>query len=190
SWFLLGITFGDGYSLSAFTGFVSVKKLQDRKVYMVAIPAVIQAGSEAKLCASLLQPNETLVMTISLIANGQNKSILQESSDQEFHRCFQFQAPHVESDEVQRFKVEIRGETFLSTEERKVMIKPYSPMTFVQTDKPIYNPGQTVQFRVITLDTSFSPVNQLYNIVELEFATFDLDPGYTTFDLGPGFALL
>uniref|UniRef100_A0A673XZA9 Alpha-2-macroglobulin-like n=1 Tax=Salmo trutta TaxID=8032 RepID=A0A673XZA9_SALTR len=155
SWFLLGFTFGDGYSLPAFTGFV---------VYMVAIPAVIQAGSEAKLCASLLQPNETLVMTISLIADEQSKILLQESSDQEFHRCFQFQAPHVESDKVQNFKVEVRGETFLSTEERKVMIKPYSPMTFVQTDKPIYNPGQTVQFRVITLDTNFSPVNQLVSL--------------------------
>uniref|UniRef100_A0A8C8CJP2 Uncharacterized protein n=1 Tax=Oncorhynchus tshawytscha TaxID=74940 RepID=A0A8C8CJP2_ONCTS len=130
-------------------------------VYMVAIPAVIQAGSEAKLCASLLQPNETLVMTISLIVDEQSKILLQESSDQEFHRCFQFQAPQVESDEVQNFKVEVRGETFLSTEERKVMIKPYSPMTFIQTDKPIYNPGQTVQFRVITLDTNFSLVNQL-----------------------------
>ncbi|XP_036821660.1 alpha-2-macroglobulin-like [Oncorhynchus mykiss] len=139
-----------------------------RPVYMVAIPAVIQAGSEAKLCASLLQPNETLVMTISLIANQQKKILLQESSDQEFHRCFQFQAPHVESDEVQHFKVKVQGETFLSTEEKKVMIKPYSPMTFVQTDKPIYNPGQTVKFRVITLDTNFSPVNQLYNIVELQ----------------------
>uniref|UniRef100_A0A673Y0U7 Alpha-2-macroglobulin-like n=1 Tax=Salmo trutta TaxID=8032 RepID=A0A673Y0U7_SALTR len=134
------------------------------RVYMVAIPAVIQAGSEAKLCASLLQPNETLVMTISLIADEQSKILLQESSDQEFHRCFQFQAPHVESDKVQNFKVEVRGETFLSTEERKVMIKPYSPMTFVQTDKPIYNPGQTVQFRVITLDTNFSPVNQLVSL--------------------------
>nr|XP_014045678.1 unnamed protein product [Salmo salar] len=48
------------------------------------------------------------------------------------------------------------------------MIKPYGPMTFIQTDKPIYNPGQTVHFRVVTLDTNFSPVNQLYNIVELE----------------------
>lgn len=47
---------------------------------------------------------------------------------------------------MQNFKVEVRGETFLSTEERKVMIKPYSPMTFVQTDKPIYNPGQTGNF--------------------------------------------
>ncbi|KAM9492937.1 alpha-2-macroglobulin-like [Salvelinus alpinus] len=128
---------------------------------MVAIPAVIQAGSEAKLCASLLQPNETLVMTVSLMADGQNKRLLHQSSDQEFHRCFQFQAPHVKSDKVQNFKVEVRGETFLSTEERRVMIKPYSPMTFIQTDKPIYNPGQTVHFRVVTLDTHFSPVNQL-----------------------------
>uniref|UniRef100_A0A8C8CX71 Alpha-2-macroglobulin-like n=1 Tax=Oncorhynchus tshawytscha TaxID=74940 RepID=A0A8C8CX71_ONCTS len=113
---------------------------------MWPIPAVIQAGSEAKLCASLLQPNETLVMTISLIANEQNKILLQESSDQEFHRCFQFQAPHVESEEVQHFKVKVQGETFQSTEERMVMIKPYKPMTFVQTDKPIYNPGHTGNF--------------------------------------------
>uniref|UniRef100_A0A8C7NVX6 Alpha-2-macroglobulin-like n=1 Tax=Oncorhynchus mykiss TaxID=8022 RepID=A0A8C7NVX6_ONCMY len=132
-----------------------------RPVYMVAVPAVIQAGSEAKLCASLLQPNETLVMTVSLMADGQNKRLLHQSSDQEFHRCVQFQAPRVKSDKVLNFKVEVRGETFLSTEERRVMIKPYSPMTFIQTDKPIYKPGQTVLFRVVTLDTHFSPVNQL-----------------------------
>uniref|UniRef100_A0AAZ3SNF4 Alpha-2-macroglobulin-like n=1 Tax=Oncorhynchus tshawytscha TaxID=74940 RepID=A0AAZ3SNF4_ONCTS len=128
---------------------------------MVAVPAVIQAGSEAKLCASLLQPNETLVMTVSLMADGQNKRLLHQSSDQEFHRCFQFQVSPALSDKVQNFKVEVRGETFLSTEERRVMIKPYSPMTFIQTDKPIYNPGQTVLFRVVTLDSNFSPVNQL-----------------------------
>uniref|UniRef100_A0A4W5KCI5 Alpha-2-macroglobulin-like n=1 Tax=Hucho hucho TaxID=62062 RepID=A0A4W5KCI5_9TELE len=137
-----------------------------RPVYMVAIPAVIQAGSEAKLCASLLQPNETLVMTISLMADGQNKRLLHESSDQEFHRCFQFQAPHVKSDKVQNFKVEVRGATFLSTEERRVLIKPYSPMTFIQTDKPIYNPGQTGNVRASTPLVWL--LRNRYNIVELE----------------------
>uniref|UniRef100_A0A8C8D645 Alpha-2-macroglobulin-like n=1 Tax=Oncorhynchus tshawytscha TaxID=74940 RepID=A0A8C8D645_ONCTS len=129
-------------------------------VYLLRL---ILAGSEAKLCASLLQPNETLVMTISLIDHSMVSYVIGTLVNQ----CCSlspFQAPHVESDEVQHFKVKVQGETFLSTEEKKVMIKPYSPMTFVQTDKPIYNPGQTVNFRVITLDTNFSPVNQLVSV--------------------------
>ncbi|XP_034146467.1 alpha-2-macroglobulin-like [Esox lucius] len=139
-----------------------------RPSYLVTIPAVIPAGLEARFCASLLQPKETLVMTISLIGDEQNSTLLRESSDQEFHRCFQFQAPQLQVEKILKLKVEVCGETFVSTEERKVKIKPYSPITFVQTDKPIYNPGQIVHFRVITLDTSFRPVNQLYSIVELE----------------------
>uniref|UniRef100_A0A3P8YJI5 Alpha-2-macroglobulin bait region domain-containing protein n=1 Tax=Esox lucius TaxID=8010 RepID=A0A3P8YJI5_ESOLU len=119
----------------------------------------------ARFCASLLQPKETLVMTISLIGDEQNSTLLRESSDQEFHRCFQFQAPELQVEKILMFKVEVRGETFVSTEERKVKITPYSPITFVQTDKPIYNPGQIVHFRVITLDTSFLPVNQLVSDV-------------------------
>uniref|UniRef100_A0A6Q2Y3X2 Alpha-2-macroglobulin bait region domain-containing protein n=1 Tax=Esox lucius TaxID=8010 RepID=A0A6Q2Y3X2_ESOLU len=139
-----------------------------RWVYMVSIPAVIPAGSQTTCCASLLTPNGVLVITISMIANGQKNIVARESSDQEFHRCFRFQAPQAEHDEVLTFQVEVRGQTFLSSEERKVMIRPYSPMTFIQTDKPTYIPGQTVHFRVVTLDTNFVPVNQRYDIVELE----------------------
>ncbi|KAJ7990516.1 hypothetical protein DPEC_G00301150 [Dallia pectoralis] len=144
-----------------------------RPAYLVTIPAVIQAGLEATFCASLLQPRETLNMTISLVDDVHNSTLLQKSSDQEFHLCFQFQAPKLQEEKILKFKVEVRGETYVSTEERKVKIKPDSSMTFVQTDKPIYNPGQTVHFRVVTLDTNFSPVNQLYNIVELEDPHFN-----------------
>uniref|UniRef100_A0A6Q2XYG6 Alpha-macroglobulin receptor-binding domain-containing protein n=1 Tax=Esox lucius TaxID=8010 RepID=A0A6Q2XYG6_ESOLU len=114
--------------------------------YLVTIPAVIPAGLEARFCASLLQPKETLVMTISLIGDEQNSTLLRESSDQEFHRCFQFQAPQLQVEKILKLKVEVRGETFVWTEERKVKIKPYSLITFVQTDKPIYNPGQIENF--------------------------------------------
>merc|ERR1719309_427809 len=50
------------------------------------------------------------------------------------------------------------------------MIKHYGPMTFIQTDKPIFLPGQTVHFRVITVDTKFRPENELYNIIEIQDA--------------------
>ncbi|KAK9952810.1 hypothetical protein ABG768_018618 [Culter alburnus] len=110
---------------------------------MVTFPAVIDSGSEAKLCASLLKPNESLVMNIHLVHGNQSTLLLQEKAEEEFHRCFNFKAPLVEAESVQNIKVELHGKAFKMTEERKVMFKPYHPLTFIQTDKPIYNPGQT-----------------------------------------------
>ncbi|XP_067306986.1 alpha-2-macroglobulin-like [Pseudorasbora parva] len=136
--------------------------------FMATFPAVIESGSEAKLCASLLNPNESLVMNIHLVHGNQNTLLLEEKVEEEFHRCFNFKAPLVEGESVQKMKVELQGETFKMTEERKVLFKPYHPLTFIQTDKPIYIPGQTVNFRVVTMDTNFAPLDQQYSTVLLE----------------------
>ncbi|XP_058600481.1 alpha-2-macroglobulin-like isoform X1 [Onychostoma macrolepis] len=136
--------------------------------FMVTFPAVIESGSEAKLCASLLKPNESLVMNIYLVNGKQSTLLLQEKAEEEFHRCFNFKAPLVEAESVQKMKVELQGESFKMTEERKVMFRSYHPLTFIQTDKPIYIPGQTVNFRVVTMDTNFAPLDQQYGSVVLE----------------------
>ncbi|XP_067236257.1 alpha-2-macroglobulin-like [Chanodichthys erythropterus] len=141
---------------------------QERLSFMVTFPAVIESGSEAKLCASLLKPNESLVMNIHLVHGNQSTLLLQEKAEEEFHRCFNFKAPLVEAESVQNIKVELHGKAFKMTEERKVMFKPYHPPTFIQTDKPIYNPGQTVNFRVVSMDTNFAPLVQQYSRVVLE----------------------
>ncbi|XP_045930036.1 ovostatin [Micropterus dolomieu] len=132
--------------------------------YLVAIPAVLEAGAETKLCASLLQPNETLDMTVTLMSQKQHITLLQKTTKAEFHSCVQFQVPLVLNQVVQKLEVELRGDNFYSKEVRKVMIKVYQPMTFVQTDKPIYLPGQTVHFRVVTLDTKLRPARQLVSV--------------------------
>uniref|UniRef100_A0A8C1T829 Alpha-2-macroglobulin-like n=1 Tax=Cyprinus carpio TaxID=7962 RepID=A0A8C1T829_CYPCA len=121
---------------------------------------LIESGSEAKLCASLLKPNESLVMNIYLVHGDQSTFLLQEKAEEEFHRCFNFKAPLVEAESVQTMKVELQGESFKMTEERKVIFRSYHPLTFIQTDKPIYIPGQTVNFRVVTMDTHFAPLDQ------------------------------
>ncbi|KAL6471066.1 hypothetical protein MHYP_G00197160 [Metynnis hypsauchen] len=128
--------------------------------FMVMFPAVIESGSEATLCASLLKPNETLQMTIYLVYYHENRTLLQERVEEEFHRCSKFKAPQVEGESVQYIRVDVKGESFEMTEKRKVMFKSYNPLTFIQTDKPIYNPGQTVNFRVVTVDTNFVPLKQ------------------------------
>ncbi|XP_065137337.1 alpha-2-macroglobulin-like isoform X4 [Paramisgurnus dabryanus] len=147
--------------------FISING-QTEPSFMVTFPAVIQSGSEAKLCASLLKPNESLVMTVHLVKDDQITLLLQEKTDEEFHRCFNFKAPLVKGESVQKIKAEIKGESFKITEERKVMFRHYNHLTFIQTDKPIYNPGQTVHFRVVTTDTNFVPLEQQYSTVVLE----------------------
>ncbi|XP_058601053.1 ovostatin isoform X2 [Onychostoma macrolepis] len=111
--------------------------------FTVTFPAVIESRSEAKLCASLLKPNESLVMNIYVVHGNQSTLLLQEKAEEEFHRCFNFKAPVVKAESVQKMKVELQGESFKMTEERKVMFRSYHPLTFIQTDKPIYTPGQT-----------------------------------------------
>ncbi|XP_016369007.1 alpha-2-macroglobulin-like [Sinocyclocheilus rhinocerous] len=148
--------------------FLSVHGQASGPSFMVTFPAVIESGSEAKLCASLLKPNESLVMNIYLVHGDQSTLLLQEKAEEEFHRCFNIQTPLVEAESVQTMKVELQGKNFKMTEERKVMLRRYNHLTFIQTDKPIYIPGQTVNFRVVTMDRNFVPFDQKYSTVVLE----------------------
>ncbi|XP_037402273.1 alpha-2-macroglobulin-like isoform X2 [Pygocentrus nattereri] len=136
--------------------------------FMVTFPAVIESGSEATLCTSLLKPNETLQMTVYLVHDNQNRTLLQETVEEDFHHCSQFKAPQVEGKSVQEIRVDVKGESFEMTKKKKVMFKSYNPLTFIQTDKPIYNPGQTVNFRVVTVDANFVPLKQEYSVLTLE----------------------
>ncbi|XP_034024636.1 alpha-2-macroglobulin-like [Thalassophryne amazonica] len=142
-----------------------------RTHYMVAVPAVIEAGSEARFCASLLWLNETTRMIITLNKNTVEASniIYDKWSREGFHECHTFQAPMVSKQEIYNFEVEIRGgAAFPPRQVRKIIFKRYKPFTFIQTDRPIYSPGQEVQFRIMTLDTNLRSVSQVYSFIEIE----------------------
>ncbi|XP_060743880.1 alpha-2-macroglobulin-like isoform X3 [Tachysurus vachellii] len=148
--------------------FLSVYGQNSGPYFMVTFPALIPAGSDAKLCVSLLKPNETLQINIYLVHNSQSRNLLQETVKKDFHRCSHFEAPQVVSESVQEIKVNIKGKGFMMTEKRKVMFKPYDTLTFIQTDKPIYSPGQTVNFRIVSMDYKLIPFKQTYSTVSLQ----------------------
>uniref|UniRef100_A0A667ZPC4 Alpha-2-macroglobulin bait region domain-containing protein n=1 Tax=Myripristis murdjan TaxID=586833 RepID=A0A667ZPC4_9TELE len=143
--------------------------------YMVAIPAVLEAGADTQFCASLLQPNETLLMTVTLTSQAENRTLLTEKADTDLHTCVKFKVTSAHRSCLVVF-VEVHGKTFHSKEIRKVMIRAYSPMTFIQTDKPIYLPGQTVHFRVVSMDTKFTKVYTLPVSVHVLSASSLQDP--------------
>ncbi|XP_057695614.1 alpha-2-macroglobulin-like [Corythoichthys intestinalis] len=137
--------------------------------YLVGFPVILEAGAETSFCASLLQPNETMTMTVFLNSKEENNTLFKEESSKDFHKCHKFMVPVPNSnEEVLQMVVEVKGATFFSREVKKVLIRVYKPTTFIQTDKPIYLPGQTVQFRVVSLDTQFRPASQMYKTIEIQ----------------------
>ncbi|KAI5098852.1 alpha-2-macroglobulin-like isoform X5 [Silurus meridionalis] len=73
-----------------FTELHEVLSDDSERYFIVTFPAVIESGSEAKFCVSLLKPNETLQMDIYLIYGNQSKTLFQETIEKEFHQCSQF----------------------------------------------------------------------------------------------------
>ncbi|XP_041924557.1 alpha-2-macroglobulin-like isoform X2 [Alosa sapidissima] len=137
--------------------------------FLVTFPALIRSESEAKLCASLLSPNETLLMSIYLTNGDEKKMLHQETSDKDFHHCFQFQAPSVKENSVQKITVDVKGQSNHWTSESRVKFSPkLPPVAFIQTDKPIYSLGHTVHFRVVTMDTNFIPLSEKYDRISLD----------------------
>ncbi|NWU67515.1 A2ML1 protein, partial [Pterocles burchelli] len=63
------------------------------------------------------------------------------------------------TEEIATVKLIITGEGVSIEEKKKVLIREVSSGTFIQTDKPIYQPGQRVKFRIVTLDEEFIALN-------------------------------
>ncbi|NXT48654.1 A2ML1 protein, partial [Pluvianellus socialis] len=63
------------------------------------------------------------------------------------------------TEEIATVKLTITGEGVSIEEKKKVLIRQASSGTFIQTDKPFYQPGQTVKFRIVTMDEDFIALN-------------------------------
>ncbi|CAJ1065980.1 alpha-2-macroglobulin-like protein 1 isoform X1 [Xyrichtys novacula] len=149
------------WTLFVFLSWIFVGQVVADPQYLVAVPKVLEAGAESKYCVSLLQPDEPLNITITLTSEEEETVLLKTTASMEFHQCYIFQAPMEDDEKILNFKVVVDGNKFKSEEVRRVMVKGYQQLTFIQTDRPLYLPGQTVHFRVVTLDSMFRPVSQL-----------------------------
>ncbi|KAL5004353.1 hypothetical protein ScPMuIL_017809, partial [Solemya velum] len=124
--------------------------------YLMTLPRSMKSGGMEQLCVSLEATPETEGQTVDVKFSLENvdtnvtdnynfPDLFADSS-----KCFEFPVPK----EATKYSVSLSmmtndgEEVFHSSE---VEVRSSSLLTLIQTDKPMYKPGQTVKFRILTL---------------------------------------
>ncbi|KAF7694849.1 hypothetical protein HF521_006572 [Silurus meridionalis] len=137
-------------------------------VYLLAVTSQAVGGTTEMLCVTV-NPSETVSITITLEYNQNNVTILTEMSiTQQYYNCIPFQVPVVTVDTVASIKIQIKGSKTTLNNKKNILITPSSHLIIIQTDKPIYKPGQTVNFRIASLDTNFLTYDQKFPTIEVQ----------------------
>lgn len=147
---------------------VQASALLNDTIYAVTVSSRVTAGKQETLCAQIHGLTEPVRMVIGLTEGS--VTILDEQVNEDFYRCLNFQVPVVRSRIVTTVYVNIFHENNLTSTRTntKVVIEPPTFIHIVRTDKPIYKPGQTVKFRIVSMDANFLPVERVYKEVALQ----------------------
>ncbi|KAM5141229.1 alpha-2-macroglobulin-like [Mantella aurantiaca] len=136
--------------------------------YMLLVPTVLNAGKEQTFCLQLSHLNESVDVTVSL-EGKQNKTLLEKHvTEPEVDSCFTFQTPKVEVSDLAFITLDAVGDSLHFKSKRSVLIRNLKILAFMQTDKPIYKPGQKVQFRIATMDETFHSVHEKFPVIYVE----------------------
>ncbi|NXK94604.1 A2ML1 protein, partial [Formicarius rufipectus] len=127
--------------------------------YAVAIPSQLYYPFSETVCLQLSRKQAVSIhVSVTLQSRAGNETLISQSISQLtfFHcRTFQVPPPVGNPDEVAFIVITVLEANSEFQKKQKVLIKHADKKTFIQTDKPVYKPGQTVKLRIVTLDQNF-----------------------------------
>ncbi|NXQ75953.1 A2MG protein, partial [Quiscalus mexicanus] len=131
--------------------------------YMVLVPYLIHTDSQEKVCIQLTHLNESVTLSATLEYLGENRSLIDDVvSEKDVFTCIPFSLPKPRLPLPFVFlTVTVKGATLQFSSRKFLVVQNSESLVFIQTDKPIYKPGQTVLFRIVSLDEEFRPVNEM-----------------------------
>ncbi|XP_063210944.1 alpha-2-macroglobulin-like protein 1 [Chroicocephalus ridibundus] len=141
--------------------------------YVVLFPSVLYYPYPGKVHIHLMDLDEPVRVTLHLASSHSIPNITLEAQGSDilqlnWPRFSNISTPPAEIHEVAHLHVSIQGGSLQVSEEKEVLVKAPELGTFVQTDKNVYKPGQTVKFRIVRLDQNFIPNNRELPLVAVQ----------------------
>ncbi|NWR02300.1 A2MG protein, partial [Paradoxornis webbianus] len=123
--------------------------------YLVLVPFMIHTDSQEKVCVQLTHLNESVTLSATLEYQGENRSLIDDVvSEKDVFTCIPFSLPKSRLPLPAMFlTVMVKGATLQFSSRKLVVVQNSETLVFIQTDKPIYKPGQT---GAVPLFTAFS----------------------------------
>ncbi|XP_053410603.1 pregnancy zone protein-like [Nycticebus coucang] len=136
---------------------------------MVLLPSALYSGIPEKVCVFLNHLNESVTLNVTLEYGMQESRNLFTDlvTKRNTFYCSPFLIPGLPSSTV-FIAVEVKGPTLHFIKRKPMRITKAENPVFVQTDKPIYKPEQTVKFRIVSVDANFRPVDEMFPVVYIE----------------------
>uniref|UniRef100_A0A8C3XWD4 Uncharacterized protein n=1 Tax=Chelydra serpentina TaxID=8475 RepID=A0A8C3XWD4_CHESE len=136
-------------------------RLLSPSYYVVVIPAIIHHPGHEKVCVHLSSLPETVHLAVTLEMKTQNHTLVEKDVEKPgIFECIGFKVSSVVSVHV----VIHSGETVSYEGRKKVLVRGQKARIVIDTDKPFYKPGETVKFRIVTLDQDFKAIDKVVSI--------------------------
>ncbi|XP_075699321.1 alpha-2-macroglobulin-like protein 1 [Rhinoderma darwinii] len=139
--------------------------------YLLLVPAEVHSPSNETLCVDVRGARETLRVTVTLQYGVEDNILFQEMmTESQLFKCIKFQTPPPEGgrEEVMTVYISLVGPSTQMSDSKKILARGVGPATLIQTDKPMYKPGQTVKFRILIFNRDFLAVEDICPMVELQ----------------------
>ncbi|XP_053306439.1 alpha-2-macroglobulin-like [Spea bombifrons] len=148
--------------------------LETKLHYAVVVPSEIIALRPQLACFDIEGAKGESSIQLSLSTVNGNSTLVEKTFNKDsLFSCVSFQVPNPteENEEVATLDVSIHSSSESVSKKTKVLLKKERNGILVQTDKPIYKPGQTVKFRVLSIKENLQPRTHQIPVIELQ------DPG-------------
>ncbi len=130
--------------------------------YVAIIPKVLHSGSTEALSLSLFTEGRPVKDRIEIVLLSEGKEIHKVQKDINGTGTIEIDIPEIEEGE---YEIQVKGTGF---EDKASVMVERSFLVFLETDKPIYKPGQTIRMRAIALNSELRPLSESVTIEVLD----------------------
>jgi CD109 antigen len=120
--------------------------------YVALVPQVLRSGESASFSFTLFKGDDPARSGVTVAVLDKGKTIASATGGIDGKGTVTVELPPVSPGD---YRVEVTGNGF--SESTAVQIQS-GTLLFLETDKPIYKPGQTIQVRLVALDSELKPV--------------------------------